>query len=92
MGSPLSASQDIDWPGNPFYRLYGHGGRVSMAVLRSQFSPADIFYKVVRLTTVASDFPIDVIKGRAGWPGLRRVPDLPSFMQYAVVGRYLRRL
>ena len=25
-------------------------------------------------------------------PGLRRVPDLPSFMQYAVVGRYLRRL
>jgi hypothetical protein len=24
--------------------------------------------------------------------GLRRVPDLPSFMQYAVVGRYLRRL
>ena len=29
-----------------------------------------------------------------GWlgPGLRRVPDLPSFMQYAVVGQYLRRL
>ena len=25
-------------------------------------------------------------------PGLRRVPDLPSFMQYAVVARYLRRL
>jgi restriction system protein len=26
------------------------------------------------------------------WAGLRRVPDLPSFMHYAVVGRYLRRL
>jgi hypothetical protein len=22
------------------------------------------------------------------WPGLRRVPDLPSFMRYAVAGRY----
>jgi predicted phosphodiesterase len=28
----------------------------------------------------------------AGDAGLRRVPDLPSFMQYAVVRRYLRRL
>ena len=29
---------------------------------------------------------------QVGGSGLRRVPDLPSFMQYAVVGRYLRRL
>ena len=30
--------------------------------------------------------------GKGTISGLRRVPDLPSFMQYAVVGRYLRRL
>jgi hypothetical protein len=35
----------------------------------------------------------DWLRIGAVWtPGLRRVPDLPSFKQYVVAGRYLRRL
>ena len=29
-----------------------------------------------------------IVRHRGKTPGLRRVPDLPSFMQYAVAGRY----
>jgi hypothetical protein len=42
---------------------------------------------VVFLGWVAYHFTVRTLRS-----GLRRVPDLPGFMRYAVVGRYLRRL